>query len=221
MSQYNTELISQMTPPLSTEGNLALAPRVAAGDLEARRQMIEGNMPLVVSKVSAYIRDFPEYGYLRDDLTSVGFMGLVAAVNLMAEKGCGVTAPVEYIGVAVASRLGQFAEAEPMIRIPHGTQWKATANGKRIKAMLPSGILPETSLCDGDDSVLEMRDLIASCCCRQEERTYVEMREAGYSLQEIADAIGMSLASTYRMKEGLYQRTLAKAELRHIKKGSK
>ena len=78
VSQYNSELISQMTPPLSTEGNLALAPKVAAGDLEARGQMIEGNMPLVVSKVSAYIRDFPEYGYLRDDLTSVGFMGLVA-----------------------------------------------------------------------------------------------------------------------------------------------
>ena len=219
MSQYNTELISQMTPPLSTEGNLAR--QVAAGDLEARRQMIEGNMPLVVSKVSAYIRDFPEYGYLRDDLTSVGFMGLVAAVNLMAEKGCGVTAPVEYIGVAVASRLGQFAEAEPMIRIPYGTQWTATANGKRIKVMLPSGIVPETSLDDGSDSLLEMRDLIASCCCCQEERTYIEMREIGYSLQEIADAIGMSLASTHRMKEGLYQRTLAKAELRHIKKGSK
>ena len=49
MSKYNSELVSQMSPPLNVEDNLGLAPKVALGDVEARKSMIEGNMPRVVS----------------------------------------------------------------------------------------------------------------------------------------------------------------------------
>ena len=63
-----------------------------------------------------------------------------------------------------------------------------------------------------------MRDLIESCCETEQERTYVDMREASYNLQEIAAVIGTSLATTYRLKENLYRRVLAKAGLRDTRK---
>ena len=63
-----------------------------------------------------------------------------------------------------------------------------------------------------------MRDLIDSCCCCREERTYVEMREAGHKLKEIATAVDMPLSSLHVMKEDLYRRVLAKAGLRDTKK---
>jgi DNA-directed RNA polymerase specialized sigma subunit len=218
MSKYNSELVSQMSPPLNVEDNLGLAPKVALGDVEARKSMIEGNMPLVVSKVDDYIFSFPQYTYLRDDLTSAGFVGLVNAVNSIAKDGSGVAAPVEYIGVSIMCQLIQFTDDESMIRIPHKTQYNATANGKRIRTMTPSGAVPDTCACDGAETLAEMRDLIESCCETEQERTYVDMREASYNLQEIAAVIGTSLATTYRLKENLYRRVLAKAGLRDTRK---
>ena len=49
--------------------------------------MIEGNMAAIVFHVDNYLHYFPQYSFLRDDLTSAGFMGLVKAVNSMAEEG--------------------------------------------------------------------------------------------------------------------------------------
>ena len=86
-SQYNSELVTDMArlgDPSCTEDNDRLYPFVAAGDAAARTKMIESNMPLVVAKVNAYLVEFPDLAYLRDDLTSAGFVGLTKAVNRMA-----------------------------------------------------------------------------------------------------------------------------------------
>ncbi len=63
----------------------------------------------------------------------------------------------------------------------------------------------------------EIRDLIASCCTCPEERTFVEMREAGYRLKEIAEAVKMPLASLNVLVADLYDRVLAKSGLRDIR----
>lgn len=223
MTQYNSELTSlaQQIETLNTETNLELAPLVAAGDDAARRRMIEGNMALVVSKVDAYIHFFPQYAYLRDDLTSAGFTGLVLAVNHMAEEGCGSATPVEYIGVSIARELGELAEeTETLIRIPRETQRLATAKGERIKAPVASTNGLETCTHESAEAVVDMRDLIASCCGSDEERTYVRMREAGHKLQEISAAVNMPLSSLHVMKEALYRRVLAKAGLKDTKKAN-
>jgi len=57
-NQYNSNLVSDMArlcEPFSAEDNSRLYPLVVAGDADARRQMIEGNMSLAVAKVDSFI----------------------------------------------------------------------------------------------------------------------------------------------------------------------
>ena len=68
----------------TVEKNNELFPAVAAGDAAARDAMIEDNMALVVVKADALIRQMPSVAYLRDDLVSAGYVGLVKAVNKVA-----------------------------------------------------------------------------------------------------------------------------------------
>jgi len=206
-----------MCAPLTLEDNLELAPQVAAGDCRARDRMIEGNMPLVVSKVDNYIHFFPQYRYLRDDLTSAGFVGLVDAVNRTAREGNGVAAPVEYIGVSIARAIGECAEMDNTVPIPHISQRVMRANNKEITPMKANNLALANCTCYGEDRVIDMRDLIQSCCCCDEERAFVEMREAGYKLKEIAAAVNMPVSSLHVMKEDLYRRVLAKTELKDIR----
>ncbi len=198
-----------------------LAPKVAAGDVEARERIIEGNMPLVLSKVEDFIDSLPQYAFLRDDLVSAGFVGLVKAVKRMAEKGRGVKAPVEYICVVVANEIGALARQEGTIRIPPTAQKDAAAAGKPIKPMKAANELLPGLHADNIESAVDMFDLISSCCCTETERKYVEMRQAGYTLQEIADEVHTSLSAIYTTKEDLYRRVLKKAGLKHVKKGKK
>ena len=106
-NQYNAALVADLhratkSVTWTAEKNAELYPRVAAGDEAAREDMINGNMPLVFSKVESFIRCFPHVVHLRDDLVSAGFVGPGKAVNQMA-RGCRIRKPknwnpTDYIG---------------------------------------------------------------------------------------------------------------------------
>jgi len=217
VSNYNSELVSQMSAPLTVEENLALIAKVAAGDEDARQQMIEGNMPLVISKVDSYIHFFPQYEFLRDDLTSAGFIGLVNAVDRIAKVGDKMGAPVDYMRVSTIRELGILAETENVIYIPRDALREAMANGERITVGAVSGVDPDTCACPSEEDVYDLRDLIQACCGCDEERTFVRMREQGYKLKEIAAAVNMPISSLHVMKEDLYRRVLAKTGLQNSK----
>ena len=62
-NQYNDALITESSRgtndrPWMLEKNVALFQSVAAGDVDAREEMIVGNMPLAVAKVESFIRCF-------------------------------------------------------------------------------------------------------------------------------------------------------------------
>ena len=128
--------------------------------------------------------------------SAAGFVGLVKAVKRMAEKGRGVKA-VEYICVVVANEIGALARQEGTIRIPPTAQKDAAAAGKPIKPMKAANELLPGLHADNIESAVDMFDLISSCCCTETERKYVEMRQAGYTLQEIADEVHTSLSAIY------------------------
>ncbi|MBI5237754.1 MAG: RNA polymerase sigma factor RpoD/SigA [Deltaproteobacteria bacterium] len=70
---------------LSRDEEIALAKRVAKGDPDARKQMIEANLRLVISIAKKYIGR----GLLLQDLIEEGNIGLIKSVErFSASKGC-------------------------------------------------------------------------------------------------------------------------------------
>ena len=213
-SQYNNLLVSQMSEPLDAEKNAELYPLVAAGDKAARETMINGNMPLVLSKVESFIRCFPGVAHLRDDLVSAGCIGLVKAVNQMA-KGCQIRQPAnwnptDYMGMAIYRKFSELLEDETTIRLPHTSKDRARTQGQELTPPCVHNTIPERFEVPSYEKELEMRDLIESCCTCDEDRTFIAMREAGYTFAEIAAAVNMPLTSTYMMAKELEARVQSK-----------
>lgn len=206
--------MARLGKPFCTEDNSRLFPHVAAGDTDARRQMIEGNMALAVVKVESFIRCFPEIAHLRDDLTSAAFVGVTKAVNQMAEgfqiKQPENWNPTDCIGAWINRELSELIEIEGIVP-PHTSKYRARAQGEELTVPTVVNVIPERFEIPSYEEELETRDLIHSCCVCDEERTFVAMREAGHTLDAIAATIGMSRTSLYRMAkhlQGRVQRTL-------------
>ena len=197
-----------MSEPLDAEKNSALFERVAAGDAAAREEMIVGNMPLAVAKVESFLRCFPGVAHLRDDLTSAAFTGLVKAVNQMAE-GCDIKDSA--IGIrptaSVPGSTGSWAElTEDENLCPSAAHVQGSCHapkGKSWSVRTVVNAIPERFEVPSYEKELEMRDLIDSCCTCDEERTFVAMREAGHTLDEIAAVLGKPLMFVQRMQKGL------------------
>ncbi len=217
--QYNSQLVMDMarlSKPFCSEDNDRLYPLVAAGDADARQQMIEGNMSLAIAKVESFIRCYPGTVHLRDDLTSAAFIGLTKAVNQMAASTAlkyeGNWNPTDYIGTWINREMGRLVEDENPIRVPHTSKDRANAQGQKLEIPIVQHDIPERFEVPSYEKELEMCDLIESCCTCEEERTFVAMREAGHTLVEIAAAIGKSRMVTQRMGKQLEVRVKRKLE---------
>ena len=195
-NQYNDLLIADVHKAtngeaLDVEKNLALFRRLVAGDTSAREEMIAGNMPLAIANVESFIRLFPEIAYLRDDLMSAAFIGLVKAVNNGRWQRSRVKTnrqwiPPDFMGTWINRELGRLIEDENPIRLP-ASQGLAKPRGEELPRR-SSNDVPERFEVPSYERELEMRDLIESCCTCEKERTFVAMREAGHTFAEIAEA---------------------------------
>ena len=137
-NQYNNVLIADVHKAtngetLDVEKNMALFRHVVAGDASAREEMIAGNMPLAVTNVESFIRLFPEIAYLRDDLMSAAFVGLVKAVNKMAAgrgpRKTNHSAPVEFMGMWINREVADFVDSETTIRLPARSKYRCKPRG--------------------------------------------------------------------------------------------
>ena len=207
---YDHSLTNKITQSSDSERNERLYPRVMAGDEKAREEMIESNMPLVICKVDSFVRRYPQLEHLRDDLHSAGFVGLVKAVNKMAEhKEPSKVNPTGYISVAITHEFVKLAQKEA---VHSGIE---LADSPEIDMDLADDVpevshsIPE-SVVDTNQSeateLFELRDLLQSCCESDEERTLLRMREEGCSDREIAEALNMSRTSIQRLRKELEQR---------------
>jgi DNA-directed RNA polymerase specialized sigma subunit len=209
-NQYNDLLVSQMAQPLDAEKNLVLFQRVVAGDAAAREEMIVGNMPLAVAKVESFIRCSTAITHLRDDLAGAAFLGLVKAVNKMAAgKGprkADPSAPLDFIGMWINRELGRLVEDETPIHVPHESDRLAKQNGDPIAPPVVCNVVPDRCEAPSYEQGLEIRDLIDPCCTTEEERTFVDMLQAGHSLAKIASAIKRSPPTVSRIRKKLKTR---------------
>jgi hypothetical protein len=200
----------------TAEKNAEMYPRVAAGDKAAREEMITGNVPLVISKADSFLRCFPYFAHLRDDLVSAGCVGLVRAVNQMA-GGCRIRKPdhwnpTDHMGSAIYRKFGELIEDESTIRVPHTSKARARAEGEELEVPGVVNKRFERLEMPSYAEEFETGDLIESCCNCQEERAFVAMRKARHTLTEISDALRMSRMSVHRMGKRLQGRVVCKLE---------
>ncbi len=206
---YDSELTSKITHALDREQNERLYIRVMAGDDKAREEMIEGNMPLVINKVDAYIGCYPQAAHLRDDLHSAGFLALVQAVNTMVEHDRPSKAnPTGYLSVAITHEIAKLAEKEAdmgLTNVPSAEESEESGDNRpTVYHDIPESF--EDPKQEAMQRVIEMRDMLDACCQCEEERTLLRMREEGYSDRDIAKALNMPHTAAYTLRKELEQR---------------
>ena len=205
---YDHGLTDKIAQSSDSERNERLYPRVMAGDEEAREEMIESNMPLVISKVDSYVRRNPQLEHLRDDLHSAGFVGLVLAVNKMAD-GSDVSNPTGYISVAITNEFVKLARKEAvhigvdLVDLPKADM-NLTGDVPEVSHGVPESVVDTNQA--ATQGVLELRDLLESCCKSDKERTLLRMREEGCSDREIAEALDTSRTSIQALRKELEAR---------------
>jgi DNA-directed RNA polymerase specialized sigma subunit len=209
MSSYDYALTSKIPKALDREQNEQFYARVMAGDDKAREEMIEGNMPLVIAKVDAYIGCHPQVAYLRDDLHSAGFLALVKAVNTMAEHDQPSNVnPTGYISVAITHEITRVIEKESAMGLTSIPESEEGPVSDHDVPQVGHDIPDSTS--DVNESAVqglfEMRDVLQSCCESDKERTLLRMREEGYSDREIAETLDLPHITTFRLRKELEER---------------
>lgn len=236
MNQYNTALVDQMTAsglPCTPEENLALYPKVLAGDAAARERMIVGNMSLVINKVEGFLKIAPQYSYLFDDMVSEGLIGLCTAVNKMADVQN--PNPTGYISWWVNYHIGDAVDKESGVSGSKRTKDRLRAKGVELPALLNyeerSSDAPDESdeyvqkhdlsesvydqlvQCEDIDAMdpdimRNLHETIEHCCVTEEDRIIVDMRSKGYVDADIAKTLGLSVTGTYLMRREIYRRFL-------------
>jgi DNA-directed RNA polymerase specialized sigma24 family protein len=70
--------------------------------------------------------------------------------------------------------------------------------------------LSETLQTHSEQAVVDLRDVCAACCRNETERECLQLREAGYTFQEIGVMLDLPLATAHLMFRNLRKRILHK-----------
>lgn len=204
-----TAIAAGITTTNSRERNEQLYPLVIAGNEEARREMIEGNMALVTLRVNTFIRFFPQAEFLRDDLISEGLLALVSAVNGMKNRiGQADCNPQGYLLKSISNALGEMLDSESHLQMLSKTVRNKRAEGETLPQQIPmSGSMPDVAF--DEQPLRELKEDIWSVAETDEERTVLRMREEGFNDREIGEVLGMPNTTVWVTRRDLYERFLA------------
>ena len=175
---------AQGISPSNSEENNSLVEAILAGDPNAINRFIEGNMALVTVKVEAFLAKWPQYAYLRDDLLSEGFLALTRAAHELG-KEVETFNPQGLIGTAVNNALIDLVRKE-----------KGVPLTKDI----------ETSLLVDPISEIELKVDLQALCKGEKDRRIIEMREQGYSHDEIGREVNLCKGNVTRRLQALNAR---------------
>ena len=204
--ELNANLRARFQKAATRKENLRLYPRVAAGDPDAREEMITHNMPFVIYLVEAHLRKWPKRAHLQDELTANGFMRLVDAVNRLAnQKRVGKCNPTGFISPLRNRSLYDTALDCALVRTPHyAPSVTVTTDLDVSKVMLSNGVdTPED---------IDTREAIEVCCETEEESLCVAAREQGYSFRDIQESFGFSRMAASRALGNVLRRYDAKKQ---------
>ncbi len=204
---------------LDREENTALYHKIREGDVAAQEQMVVGNIPLVLVRVSGFLVERPQFEHLRDDLQSECYLALVRVVQTFA-AGDEVDNVVGYIYTAMAHAMVNFANRGEAVSHSPGAIKKAIETKNHIthpqKADIDIGLLEAT---DTTRAAL-MLNVIEACCIDDTERRVIELREMGFTDQEVEEETGIPRRTVQRVREDIYARYLEVTGLQKHQKNS-
>jgi len=214
---YNTELVAELNrvgQPGTRERNDQLLPRVVAGDLDAYQEMICSNVALACYRADFFVQSQHRQGFsiefLRDDLISAGIYGVVEAVNRI-RNGAQVTNPTAMIGywirkeimLAAVKEPHEYQETSVTYREPDTEGW---SEDEDLTDCRKQGT-ESTSQIDPSFQLVDLRDLIYSCCETEQEHILIRLRETeGMDCTEIAPLLHVSKNTIYRMLRVIEER---------------
>ena len=196
-----------LPPPLDRAAEEAAAAALEAGDEQARRELIEHNLRLVV-----YIaRRFENTGIHLEDLISIGTIGLIKAVNTF-QSGKNIKLAT-YASrcieneILMVLRKNSSQRSELSIDEPLNTDWDGNE-------LLLSDILgtdeDEVSRPLEDDADRQM--LMAAIDCLSEREREIILLRFGlpdgreYTQKEVADRMGISQSYISRLEKRIIER---------------
>jgi DNA-directed RNA polymerase specialized sigma subunit len=198
------------TSALTKEDNYKLYERVRAGDDDAKREMIEGNMSLVMVRVNWYLRKCPQMNFIRDDLISAGFIGLCTAVNQMETSPKDIVNPIGYMYTIVDRFVTREADEETTIKVPQRSQQRHHTKGMELE--IPTPVSSQTAevifakMEDRDHTLsFDIRDELNACCRDDYDRCVIAMVCEEYLDIEIGEVLGLTRAMVQRMKARIFQ----------------
>ena len=174
-------MITTNVKPCNQEENVELLRSIAEGDSFSIERFIEGNMPYVVHKVACYLKVYPQYEFLRDDLISEGYLILAQIAERVSALGLEVTILQEYLFVALRNAFVHLAKKE----------------------------IPYTFLEDKytyEDTVSDVKHDILACCHSDLDKTIVRLRYEKYSDTKIAGRCSVSQSKITRARNVIRKR---------------
>lgn len=158
---YNHDLVNDMRCFCDESAdNDQLIKLAIVGDAAAKEALIVNNYRLVITIVEQYIKSFPGYSYLRDDLTAEGLHKLTELVDRLREKEPNNF--VAHLCTSIRNRLSDFVNEEIQ------------------DISVEPDLLPDKS----DDCPDELIEWVMSCCSRKNNPLsiygFVEIRNVRY-----------------------------------------
>lgn len=200
----------------SRKDNEELYKRVVKGDKQAREEMINRNVALVVFKVDRYLDEFPMFEYLRDELLSEGFVGLCRAANRMAEGGevTGVTNPTGLLNTWILHSIGEVIDGESSNGLSPRSVRRLRKKGVHVAESIEDDVALESKSNEHDPAALvDLRDTLTACCETEYDHAIIDLRERGFSDREIGIELDLPTTTAYMMRRELYDRFLERSGL--------
>jgi RNA polymerase sigma factor (sigma-70 family) len=212
-------------PTSTIEDNDRLLARLQAGDADARQEMIERNMPLVIKCVERMVKKHSKLRKHFDDLVGTGFLALTTAVDALGQAKQNTeapTSPTGYLKTAIYHDLCEEISYSTTVRLPRQTlnRWKLDGSLAEketpivqsldaLQAEILAGRAPQDNNMIQLDRNLEHFETLEDVlqCCRSDlEREVVLLRAQGLTVEEVGQQVNRDKGHVARILSAIQRR---------------
>jgi RNA polymerase sigma factor (sigma-70 family) len=156
--------------------------------------------------VTDFISDNPDYLQHRDDLHGEAFLALVTILRKRPRATEG------YLFVSIKRALVEYVRQIPTFSVPKSTIADCKRDGRDVPE-LPRDESRNAlhNLESDEDATVEFSEALEACCRDELDREIVELKNQGYTCEEIGEELGKSkgavskrwkkIAKRYRIRE--------------------